>query len=466
MNGPFMRNKNSTSKIMRNLFIALLPIIIFSFYKNGIYPYVKGNASLFEMFYPLIFITIGSLSSVLIELLFSKIIKKEVSIKGTYALFPGLFLSLILPLNTPISILIFGVLMAVVVGKMLYGGFGHNIFNPALIGYLFVITAYSAVITTNGGYLNPYELDTISSATPLTNQSIVEGIGNYTNLVKPYGSLLDFFTGMIPGSIGETSALLCAIAFIYLVFKRVIKWKIPVIYIGTVFILTFIIGSINNLGFWYPTFQILSGGLFFGAVFMATDPVTSPTTGVGQILYAIALGVLTVIFRYLTPLPEGVATAILTMNMFTIILDKIGSIGGIAIKKIFLPLIIIIGIGIYACISIGNNFKYGKTENDPNFKIIGVKSIDDGKVYTVTQKGNGGPIKAEITIEDSKATKFEVLENNETDSYYKLVEEADYITVLVEKQNELDDVDTVSGATISSTALKKMIINVMKEEVN
>lgn len=463
--GPFIKSNNKTSNIMLNLFIALLPIIVFSFYKNGIVPYINNATDLYGMFRPLILVSVGIISSFIIETLYDIIFlkkrKKDLSdyIKNSYSIFPGLFLSLVLPINTPISVLIIGCFIAVILGKMIYGGFGNNIFNPALIGTLFVITMYGSLIASNGGYLNNYEKYTISSATPLTNQSLISGIGTYDTLVKPYGSLLNFFTGMIPGSVGETSALLCLVAFIYLAFKKVIKYKIPLFYIGTVFIMTYIIGSLNGLGIWYPLFQILSGGLFFGAIFMATDPVTSPTTSFGQIIEGIMLGILTVIFRYLTSAPEGVMTSILTLNMLVFIIDKIGIRNNSYKKRKNIVLIILITLLLSISYYISTTFK---TSNiDPNFNLINKVNKNYTTVYTVTQKGNGGLIKIEITLKDSKPIKYVVLEQNETDAYYSKVEESNYINKLI-NSDDVHNIDTVSGATISSTALKKALINVIE----
>lgn len=464
--GPFFKSKNSTHRIMLNLFIALIPIIIFSFYKNGVVLYQNNKTDVFGMFYPLLFIFTGIITSFLTELLYTFIFLKKrgkdlkESMLNSFSIFPGLFVSLVLPLNTPIEILVFGCIVAIIIGKMLYGGFGHNIFNPALIGCLFVLSCYGSVITKSGGYINSYELDTIGSATPLTNYKIVGDIGTYEKLVKPFGTLKDFFIGNIPGSVGETCSFLILLAFIYLLFNKVIKWKIPVIYVLTVFVMTFIIGSINGLGIWYPLFHILSGGLLFGAVFMATDPVTSPTTSVGQIIYGIFLGILTVTFRFLTSAPEGVLTSILTMNMFVMLLDRLGSSNKIAIKKILLPLIISLLVLIGMSIHIGNKFN-NPSDTDPNFKLI--EKTND--YYIVSQKGNGGPIKAKLYIKDNQITKIEILDSHETENYYKLVEEADYTNNLIKNQNNLENIDTVSGATISSTALKKMFIHVKEDMV-
>ena len=215
--GPFIRTKNNTDKIYNNLLIALIPIIIFSFYKNGIIPFINNKTNIIGLYYPLIFILVGSLSSYLIEKIYCKIFKKE-----SYAsIFPGLFITLVLPINTPIEILIFGCFIGVIVGKMLYGGFGNNIFNPALIGCIFILSSHSSIIMNNGGYLNSYEVDSITSATPLSN--VIEGIGTYDTLVKPYGDLSNFFIGLIPGSVGETSSLLCLLGLIYLSITKTIK---------------------------------------------------------------------------------------------------------------------------------------------------------------------------------------------------------------------------------------------------
>lgn len=461
--GPFFKSKNNTNKIMLNLLIALIPIILFSFYKNGIVLYQNNKTDIFGMFYPLIFILTGVVSSFIIETIYAYLFlhlkkdKLKEYIKTSFSIFPGLFVSLVLPINTPIEMVVLASIIATVIGKMIYGGFGHNIFNPALIGCLFVLTAYSSVISLNGGYINKYELDTIGSATPLTNSKIVENI-SYDSLVKPYGSLSDFFFGFIPGSTGETCSFLIIIALIYLIIKKVIKWKIPIIYIGTVFIMTLIIGKINNLGIWYPIFSILSGGLLFGATFMATDPVTSPVTSLGQVIYALMLGILTVTFRYLTSAPEGVLTSILTMNMFVPLLDRLGSSSKIAYKKSLLSLVIIFILTLGLSVNVGNKLKKNNTE-DTNFKII----EKTNSYYIVTEKGNGGPIKAKITINDSKITNIEILENNETESYYKLIEEQNYINKLINNQETIKDIDTVSGATISSTALKRMVINVIND---
>lgn len=465
-NGPFLKSKNKTSKMMLHLFIALLPIIIFSFYKNGIIPYQKGLTDIKGLLLPLMVIILPTLTSFLTEILYATIFLKKDGldyVKNSFSIFPGLFLGLIMPLNTPFSMLILGAFIATFIGKIIFGGFGNNIFNPALIGRLFIITAYSATL---GGYIyhNAYELDTIASSTPLSNAGVISGIGSYQTLVKPYGNLMNFFIGTIPGAVGETSALLCLVAFLYLTITKTIKWRIPVFYISTVFIMSFIIGAFNDLERTYSLFQILSGGLMFGAVFMATDPVTSPTTFIGQVLYGISLGILTVVFRNLTPYPEGVLTSILTMNMLVFIIDSIG-VKSRFNKKYAVPFfVILITLSLIISCYIGLRYKNVPTDVDNDFQIYS-KTIDgDTVTYMVGEKGYSSILKAKIIIENNKVTDMVVLEQN--DSYYSKVENENYINSLIKNQESLDNFDTIAGCTFTSNGLKKMLINTLNDYKN
>lgn len=331
---PFVRHVDdgdvSTSRMMADLLIALVPIIIFSWIKNGILPYFelnevsKNGASVITMIYPLLFVFIGGFTSFLLETIyFYTFLKirtfKELmkSVLNSFAIIPGVLLALILPLKTPIVALIFGCFLANIVFKMLFGGFGKNVFNPALIAYAILTVSFSLT----SSYFNPSEtLNVVTGVTPLTN--FAGTTINYANVVAPYGNLWDFFIGTIPGSLGETSALLCIVAYIWLVVRKVINWRVPVIYIGTVYVITLIIALVNGYGMWYPMFNILSGGLFFGAVFMATEPVTTPRNPHGKVIFAVGCGVLTVLFRIIGMYPEGVCTAILTMCLFTPVIDR------------------------------------------------------------------------------------------------------------------------------------------------
>ncbi|MFA7561417.1 MAG: RnfABCDGE type electron transport complex subunit D [Candidatus Izemoplasmatales bacterium] len=373
---PFLRQADQksygTNVIMRDFIIALLPVILFSWYKNGIKVYIEGNINFLEMLYPLFFILLGGLLSVIMEGIFFFITDKNnrsfkdilQKISLSFAAIPGLILALLLPLYTPIWVLIFASFVATIIGKMIFGGFGHNIFNPALLGYAVVGFTLMGVVNAAGGVFNASEVivDSYAGATPLGVLASGKEI-DFNVLVKPYGDLSNFFIGTIPGALGETSALAILIGGIYLVIRKVIKWYTPVIYVGTVFVLSWIIGAISGeAGIWFPTYSILTGGVMFAAVFMATEPVTTPTNMLGKVFFALFLGVLTVLFRFIGNLPEGVGTSLIFMNIFTIPIDKFTAV--IRTKRLAKPAPLYIGIltglvillAVYTLIKAGNMY--------------------------------------------------------------------------------------------------------------
>lgn len=340
---PFLRStdegKNSTSIMMRDVLIALFPVIIFAWVKNGLLPFINfDNVSIYTMLWPLLFVFTGGFTSFILEALYFMLFKGEKTLKGafkaslnSFSILPGVFLALVLPLYTPFWMLMLGCFIANILFKMLFGGFGYNVFNPALIGYVFITAAFAG--TLSSAYYSIGEIyNATASSTPLTGIFGTMQVGeetikylqfDYDVVVGTYGNLWDFFLGHIPGSLGETSSLLCIIAFIYLCVRRTIDWYIPVFYVGTVFLLTWGIGIYcGHPDIWYPVFNICSGGLLFGAVFMATEPVTSPRTPNGKIIFALFLGLFTVLFRFFGAMNEGVATSILFMCLFSGIIDR------------------------------------------------------------------------------------------------------------------------------------------------
>jgi electron transport complex protein RnfD len=248
----------------------------------------------------LFIILFSVLSAVLTEGIIQKFLKKPLTILDGSAVITGLLLGLILPPTVPIWIPISGAVFAIAIGKHVFGGLGFNIFNPALVGRAFLVASWPLLMTK---WISP---DGITGATPLGILKL-EGI-------KAVGYSQLFF-GNISGSIGETSALALLIGALFLFYKKIISWRIPSIYIGTVFLLTLIFGK-------DPLFYILSGGLFIGAFFMATDYVTSPITKNGKLIFGFGCGLLTVIIRLYSGLPEGVMYSILLMNALTPLIDR------------------------------------------------------------------------------------------------------------------------------------------------
>lgn len=491
---PFIRRADSTlstSQMMKYFVMALVPIILFAWVKNGLLPFLevetKNFSSVLTMLYPLFLVFIGGFTSFISEFIYFKYIKKTVNplieTGNSFAIIPGLLLGMIVSINTPLWILIIGVLFATIIGKLLFGGFGKNVFNPALVGYLFIQTAYFGVISKNGGYLNGSEaigLDIVSGVTPLANLT-ANPLGHFEQLVAPYGSLMDFFIGTIPGSLAETSALLCILAAAFLIWKKVINWRIPVIYVGTVFVLTYIIGAANGhaTDLWYPTFGILSGGLMFGAVFMATEPVTSPRTPNGKILYALSLGALTILFRYKSNFPEGVATSILAMNLLVIIFDNIASRlrvnpkikQVVSIYAIFG--LVLIGISAYAITSVKPallNYSYESSEVDyqtlnikhtikyGNHQMI-VETDLEGEVIDVDLQGQTYLNIDEIKTSEKLVNNYKIIENYIEKAYQD--DDGNYVLIIKTKgfKNELIETNVIINTEFQITSFVSDISN-------
>ncbi|MBN2540744.1 MAG: RnfABCDGE type electron transport complex subunit D [Bacilli bacterium] len=372
---PYLRMADQDNKgtgiIMRDFLIGLMPVILFAWYKNGIAVFMDGNTTFFGMLYPLFFILAGAVSSMLMEAVFFFFTDPEArtlpslmkKLSLSYAIIPGLILALMLPMYTPIWVLMFGTFIGNIVGKMIFGGFGHNIWNPALLGYAVIKFTFMGLINASGGYFNPSEMIALYDATAGSTPLVVLSSSpfSYDSIVAPFGNLWTFFVGMTPGGMGETSVMVMLVSYLWLSFRKVIKWTTPLIYVGAVFGLSWIVGALNgDAGLWFPVYSILSGGLMYGAVFMITEPVTTPKNPLGKIYFALMLAVLTVLFRFVGSLPEGVGTSIIVMNIFALPIDKYTAIIRAnrwrkpAWFKIATLAVILIAIGLYAVIKAGN----------------------------------------------------------------------------------------------------------------
>jgi len=222
------------------------------------------------------------------------------------AVITGLLLALTLPPRIPLWMVVIGVFFAIAIVKEAFGGLGYNIFNPALAGRAFLSVCFPKEMTS--WVLPPhFNYDAITGATPLS--------GNFVYLTDKLSLYKELFFGNRGGSLGETSVMLILIGAAILLILRIIDWKIPLIYIGIVALGSFLMGK-------DPLFQIMAGGLMIGAFFMATDYVTSPVTGNGKIIFAVGLGILTVLMRNFSNMPEGVCFSILIMNAFTPLIDR------------------------------------------------------------------------------------------------------------------------------------------------
>ena len=285
---PHIHGGRSTAGIMRDVLIALAPAAV-------------AGSVIFGLRACLV-LAICVASCVGFELLFNLIMKKDVTVGDLSAAVTGLLLGLNLPATAPLWQCVIGSLFAIVVVKCLFGGIGCNLVNPAIAARVFMLVAFGSLATP----AFPTVVDAVSGATPLS----AEGASVY--------SLSDLFFGLRGGSIGETCGAALLIGFVYLLIRRVITWHIPVSFVGCVYILSFFVEGMDPVR---ALEMILSGGLLLGAIFMATDYVTSPATAAGKILFGLGAGAITVLIRYWGVYPEGVSFAILLMNILNPYID-------------------------------------------------------------------------------------------------------------------------------------------------
>ncbi|MDO5724888.1 MAG: RnfABCDGE type electron transport complex subunit D [Tissierellia bacterium] len=288
--GPHIKDTNTTTKLMLDVIIALIPAII-------------GSVYFFKLKAVILLLTCV-LSCVVFEGLTQKVLKKPIRIKDLSAVVTGILLAFNLPADAPVWMAVFGSACAIILIKECFGGIGFNFINPALGARAMLMASWPRIM---GTYVSP---DGLSGPTPL--QLIKAG----TEAKLP--PIFDMAMGNIGGVIGETSAILLAIGGLYLIIRKVIDWETPVIYIATTAILLPLLGVDISL----MPYEILGGGLFLGAIFMATDYATSPMTKQGKIVFALGCGILTALIRTKGQMPEGVSYAILLMNVFTPTIDK------------------------------------------------------------------------------------------------------------------------------------------------
>lgn len=297
---PHIHGDDSISKNMYGVLIALLPAFLVSLYFFGL-----GA---------LIVTCVSVLACVIFEYLIQRfLMKKEPTILDGSAILTGVLLAFNLPSNLPVWIVIIGALAAIGIGKMSFGGLGNNIFNPALVGRVFLLISFPAQMTT-------WPLIDAANAFPLTYTDAETGATVLSLLNEGTANLPeigDMLIGAKGGSLGEVSAIALILGLLFMLWKKIITWHIPVSILVTVFAFTGIMHLVNPVAYASPIIHLLSGGLLLGAIFMATDYVTSPMSKNGMIVYGIGIGLLTSVIRLFGSYPEGMSFAILIMNALT-----------------------------------------------------------------------------------------------------------------------------------------------------
>ncbi|CZR96464.1 MULTISPECIES: RnfABCDGE type electron transport complex subunit D [unclassified Clostridioides] len=303
---PHVRSNEDTSYIMKQVIIALLPAAV-----AGVY-FFRLNA-LSAMF----FCILGTVGT---EFLYQKFMKQKSTIGDFSAVVTGLLLAFNVPASLPWWMCLVGGIFAILVVKMVFGGIGCNFVNPALAARAFLLASFPVAMTAwtqPGVNWIGKNLDAVSTATPLS--FLKNGAAGLADLSSNGISLADMMIGNIGGCIGETSAILLLLGGVYLMYKGIINYVIPVFYIATVFILTFLLGGFNIN---FAIYQLFAGGLMLGGFFMLTDYTTSPMTKKGQIIYAVLAGLITTVIRMYGGYPEGVSYSILLVNCLAPLIDK------------------------------------------------------------------------------------------------------------------------------------------------
>lgn len=312
---PNYRGKLTTARIMRDLTIGLGIIYLCAVLYYGV------NFGFAYAFQAILLLACSLLTTFLCEFIFAKFRKKDPLkfIKNSYGWVTAMILTMMVPISTPVYALIIATVFAVAVARLMFGGFAQNVFNPAAVGRAVIFAAFSGAAT-----------DLVTSATPTgilaadyhwlpATQEVLDAFLN------EYHGWWNLFIGNYPGAIGETFTLAILLVGIWLIYRRVMEWRIPVVYLGTIAVMAAVIALLTGLEswngipavLWYPALHLLTGGVVFGGIFMLTDPVTSPSGPAARVFWAMCAGILTVLIRLNANLPEGCLYSILIMNTFT-----------------------------------------------------------------------------------------------------------------------------------------------------
>lgn len=482
---PNYRAPLSTQRIMTELTVGIALVLAYS-----VYFYFTNLGSDYGM-HALLMIGTALGTSIVVEILWALFYKKNI-LKHLNTSFPWVTALLyvgMMGINKPIYVIFIGSFIAIFIGKLVFGGFGHNIFNPAGVGRAVSVLSF-------GGFITNKFADVITGATP--NQ-VMETLGwvitdpaVVTKYLDQFGGLWGLATGGYVGGLGETNTLLILAVGVYLAVRKIIDWRVPVVFLGSLFAFASILAFMKGMGMWYPVFHIVTGGAAFGAIFMLTDPVTTPTSIPGRILFAFGVALLAFLIRIKGSLPEGVIRSILFMNMMTPLIDR--SFDGWAFEKVKKYAISLTVIGALGFLTVGvfaSQVNYiepvVEEEHVVTIKLKGeplviseqssptaviVSEVTEGDVTTFVVNINGYAFSSEDE-EDPKPNTMEVKVNTTTQTLVSVA----YVTFSDSKGigdktnsevflsqfvglsivNSTTSVDVVTGATVTSTAVIRAV---------
>lgn len=318
---PSLKGNLTTKEIMKELTLGLLLVFVLA-----VFYYASAYGSRYAL--QAILLLVCSLVTTLVcEFLFAKIRKRDTKkeIQNSFGWVTAIILTLMVPISTRPYALIISTAFAIIFGKMLFGGFGHNIFNPAAVGRAVIFATFTGASTNLVTSATPTALVANSYGWVPANADALDGF------LSQVGGWSSLFLGTYPGALGETFTIAIVLIGIFLIVRKIIDWRVPVVYLGTIFVMTAIVAIITGVGsyhgipgfIWYPVLHLILGGVVFGAFFMLTDPVTSPTSAAGRTIFALGAGILTVLIRLTGNLPEGCLYSILLMNMMTPLIESL-----------------------------------------------------------------------------------------------------------------------------------------------
>lgn len=491
---PNLRQKKTTKNIMSELIVGLLVVYAFSLY----FYYTRYDMD--RMLQSLKLMGVALIVAFATESLWALITKQKVAkfVLNSFGGVTAIILTLMCDINVTPYALGVATFFAIFFGKLIFGGFGQNIFNPAAFGRAIIFVAFAAS-----------SADVLTGVTPTTlmatkfNWLPVDG-ALFDQLMESVGGLSNLFTGWYAGALGETSALLLLIVGVVLAIRKVIDWRVPTIYIATIFVLGAFIGLFSGMENWlaYAAFHVLAGGAMFGAVFMLTDPVTSPTSASGRVIFALGAGILTVLIRVKANYPEGVLFSILIMNLLTPMIEKALDGNQFQVRKkagVIFGVVALLGLGTTALVtSVLEPAKAEEKEAPKEFVKVTLQdeymnaliatitsSVDNGDgtmTYLITSQGYAAvegvkdpdyghapdPNEFEIIVNTADQSIVSITPTAVKDTQYigDKILESDFLDqfkgIKLSEEFEMEINDAVTGATVSSKSALRAIVEVRK----
>ncbi len=470
---PNYHSKQTTQSIMFELTLGLLAVFAFAVY----YYFTEFGAS--YGIRSLGLLATALVSAFITEAVWFSVRKQKVSkeMRNSFPWVTAIILTLMVPINTSYYGLAVSTMMAILFGKLVFGGFGNNIFNPAAVGRAIIAASFAGAVSAD------FVTGATPTATMASNGWLTTSQSAFDLLMQPFGGMTNLAVGFYPGALGETSAIMIVLVGIYLAVRKVIDWRVPVVFITTLFGLSLMVGLMNGQGLYYPIFHILSGGALFGAVFMMTDPVTNPTNATGRIIFAIGCAVLTLVIRLKANLPEGVLYSILLMNMLTPAIEQWTDGQQLKMKKKNIEkiaFIVLFGFVAVGLSSVGLEAKEVSEEApteelnlgeavslDSDLERFDAQVEDQGDgIYLVSVKGygliDGDPDHGnytrnefEVEIQEGEVTNVTVITYGDTKGIGDVIDQDAYKDLFVglSVDDMSAEVDTLSGATWSSKSM-------------